>query len=1100
MKNSFLVIFLFLTFGLQAQMFQQISNNFPQLAWGSIAYADFDLDGDLDLLISGRNKQNLAITKLYRNDNGKFTEISAGIENIMLSSMVWADFNNDKYPDILINGKNNKGEAVSKIYQNYGNGTFKKVSAQLTAVASGAVAVADYDHDGDLDILLSGQSKTVPITKIYENKGGFRFIENNSKLQGVMNSAVAWADFNGDNYPDIILSGKADNYRYTKIYINQKNKTFKEIPNNLPQLGNSAIACADFNNDKKTDIIISGLDIDGNEQTKLFINDGSLRQISLSKTRGFINADHLLSNLAYGSINVADINGNKKPDIILTGKGKTKVTEIYLNKGNANFKKVPTSIPGVFHSASALADFNGDKKPDIIIMGLDKDNKLLTAYFKNKGIDITKISNVPLIRPAFEFSQAIEGSPCKFNNRTSNDLNRDVVYSWNFGDGTVSNEKNPTHSYAKAGRYTVVLTAKSGDIIETATKVVFVRPKHIESIVFPEREMLILNTEAIKLLKKYESLMNELGSISNIEDEKTGDIKEQIINLFLNRQIVVFNDLDPTYSKSKLKEIETYTSDILLLYPDGIKISIDTKTARMGRINQHGDNLYSVDIIATKRINGNYMNKMQNTETRKLAFRIAFKKNNKTFSDFKFVGIRDFYEPASVQDERTLEEINKISLTPQQEEQIDNASKSLLNDYIRNLSLIGNPEEDPDDKDLYQVAFVELFTDSSAVVYNDIDPDTKENDFPPDKYIKQYRNLYPQGIKNINLNIDSAKFKPAIKNDDGTYYRYVYADKNFSGIYKGKNKNTVSENLAFKISFDKEGSSFQNFKFINIEQSSLNFYQGNTMAEMDTNTFIIKQIEREGISLGITLTGGLGSIYDKTALDEKLGGEDIWSLTPEFSYSIGFEFDYFFTNNLAVKTGISYSAFSSTYTIDGTYADDNNTLTTDVNNDSFIKNLNADNYTNNITLSNIDIPVQLLWVSSENRKIGAYASAGLMFSFTLNAESTSNGTIQYYGYYPDNPEVIQELYIEELGFFNKTYTESEQTYATTSYNITLTASAGVSIPIGYFSTLRLGPEIIWGLSDISNKTNYTNLFGEETDNLGTTLRNYGFNISYTYKF
>ncbi len=36
-------------------------------------------------------------------------------------------------------------------------------------------------------------------------------------------------------------------------------------------------------------------------------------------------------------------------------------------------------------------------------------------------------------------------------------------YSWNFGDGQTSTEENPTHTYAEAGSYTVVLTASNSE-------------------------------------------------------------------------------------------------------------------------------------------------------------------------------------------------------------------------------------------------------------------------------------------------------------------------------------------------------------------------------------------------------------------------------------------------------------------------------------------------------------------------------------------------------------------------------------------------------------------------------------------------------------
>jgi PKD repeat protein len=1099
-----LFMILMLSTIVHAQVVEIRNSIFPDLAWGCIEPADFDLDGDMDILITGRDESKLAVTRLYKNENGRFTELNSGIENLMLSSAVWADFNGDKYPDLLISGKTNKGEAVCQLYRNWKNGTFTVVNAPFKPVSSGSFSVADFDGDGLTEVLVTGRIESAGESLIYRNKGLFGFEETKIQLTGVYNSASAFADFNNDKYPDIIISGESGLNRYTKLYINQANGTFSEMENEITQLGNSSIVCADFNNDQNTDILISGLDVYGNEKTELYSNNGKLKFTNVYKTRGFIQADYVLPNMAYGTINSADLDGDEDLDLFFTGKGSQKLALVYLNESNFNFRKIENNLTGVYHSSAAIADFNDDTKPDIVYMGLNEESLIKTFICDNKGpiesITKTGLNQESPVIPAFSFSQANAGKPVNFVNQTKSKQAKPVSFKWDFGDGTFSTEDNPVHTYDKEGRNTVILTARIGDIVATASKVIFVKPHFTETINFSEKEMLILNSNALKMLKDYETLTNRLGSASGANEKESTDLREQIINLFLNRQVYVYNDLDPTGKSSRQKEIETYTSDLILLYPDGIKVGLDLQKARMTGIRQHGKSLYSVDFIVSKRIDGNYDNKMDNEDNYKLAFRFAFNNEKSDFGNLKIVGVRDYYEQAIVADEKSMEEINAAQISKAQLEQIDISTKNLLNDYIRNLSLIGNSKEDPSDKDLYQQAFVELFNDSSATIYNDIDPDNKENAFLPADYIKNYRSLYPEGIININLNLDSAKYKPALE-ENGIFYRYIYADKNFSGFYKLKSKHIFSENLAFKLQFKKQGNSFQDFKIASVDQSAMNFYQSSDgISTEDTTSFQIPIIERTGFSFGIGLNGGLGSIDDATKLSTEIGGEQIWTKTSGLNYSVGIEANYFFNNHFGFRTGIFWASYKTDYSINDEYDDGTNT-SLDKNGNEFIKNLEATDYNEQISMSTIDIPLQLQWISSEPDKIGLFLNAGANLSIPVSSSQHSSGDIHYKGYYPANAGTsIETIDIEALGFYNSTNTESENSFSTTSYTLSLMASAGIYIPIGYFANLLIGPRVLWGITDLSGDDQQLNVFNEEVENPRIKLRSFGLGISFNYKF
>ena len=64
--------------------------------------------------------------------------------------------------------------------------------------------------------------------------------------------------------------------------------------------------------------------------------------------------------------------------------------------------------------------------------------------------------------PVAKFAVSVSKYQAKFANSSTDEDNDPLSYSWNFGDGSTSTEKNPVHTYASNGTYTVVLTVSDG--------------------------------------------------------------------------------------------------------------------------------------------------------------------------------------------------------------------------------------------------------------------------------------------------------------------------------------------------------------------------------------------------------------------------------------------------------------------------------------------------------------------------------------------------------------------------------------------------------------------------------------------------------------
>ena len=369
MKKLLLSIILFTahSFVINAQWNQITPIVFDGAMNGDIAFADIDGDNDQDVLITGDNGTE-KITKLYTNNgSGTFTLVTGTpFDGVSYSSIAFADIDGDNDQDVLITGDNGT-EKIAKLYINNGSGTFTLATGTpFDGVSYSSIAFADIDGDNDQDVLITGDNGTEKTTRLYTNNGSGTFtLVTGTPFVNISNGSIAFADVDGDNDQDLLITG-SDNVSMSQstatLYTNNGSGIFTKVtPAVFDAVRNSSISFADIDGDNDQDLLISG--ISGLRETILYTNSGNGTFTKVTGTP--------FQGLSDGSVAFADIDNDNDQDLLITGwSGDEGVSKLYTNNGSGTFTEVTgTPFENVYNSSIAFADIDGDNDQDIFITG-----------------------------------------------------------------------------------------------------------------------------------------------------------------------------------------------------------------------------------------------------------------------------------------------------------------------------------------------------------------------------------------------------------------------------------------------------------------------------------------------------------------------------------------------------------------------------------------------------------------------------------------------------------------------------------------------------------------------------------------------------------
>jgi hypothetical protein len=396
----------------------------------AVELKDVNNDGKMDFIAGDYNTGNVYVG--LGNGNGTFATAATFGTGVIgaarLADLDAADINNDGAMDIV--GVDYSANTVSVLLGN-GNGTFKTRVSYASIGDVRDIDLADVTGDGVVDIV--GGSIDALKVGIWTGTGNGTFSAVQSMAAGGQAWRVTLSDTNNDGTKDFIVSYNAGITTFTgngqysvNIQTGNGNGTFKTTDAmaavGVTNPNNASFASGDFNQDNKTDILLStdtGVFLYSGNGSGTFAdattyeatlstgggpilttdvnNDGQLDTlaISLDPSGQFSTTapDYLLDK--YGEVAYGDFNEDGITDLIATNQetdatgGPNPYGTIFLGNGNGSYKvgstfTITSGGVATIVEEVLVADINGDGLDDLVTAN-GYDNTMTTMLGNGNG-------------------------------------------------------------------------------------------------------------------------------------------------------------------------------------------------------------------------------------------------------------------------------------------------------------------------------------------------------------------------------------------------------------------------------------------------------------------------------------------------------------------------------------------------------------------------------------------------------------------------------------------------------------------------------------------------------------------------------------------